>query len=124
MHRWLASGAFALMLAPSVTLADLTRPEQSGRAVVLAEAQEDAPEIVGDAEYGAWLSGECTTCHRVDGTDAGIPTITGLPERQFVRAMRGYQRGARSHQVMEMIAKRLNDEEIAALAAYFATLTP
>jgi len=33
-----------------------------------------------------------------------------------------YKTGARSHQVMGMIAERLGDEEIAALAAYFATV--
>lgn len=86
-----------------------------------------APEIlalVGDAEYGAYLSSECKTCHQTDGSAQGIPSITQWPEDAFVVAMHAYKRKLRPHAVMQMIAGRLNDEEIAALAAYFATIEP
>lgn len=76
--------------------------------------------IRGDAEYGAWLSGECTTCHRADGGDRGIPSILHWPEDRFVIAMHDYRNKRRDHPVMQMIAGRLGDEEIAALAAFFA----
>lgn len=75
--------------------------------------------IVGDPEYGAYLSGECTTCHQADGSVDGIPSITYWPEEDFVVAMHAYKNKQRPHPVMQMIAGRLNDEEIAALAAYF-----
>ena len=78
--------------------------------------------IVGDAEYGEYLSSECTSCHRADGGDDGIPSITLWPEEDFVVAMHAYKTKAREHPVMNMIAGRLGDEEIAALAAYFANL--
>jgi len=84
-----------------------------------------SPEIlalVGDAEYGEYLSSECTTCHRIDGADEGIPSITLWPEQDFVVAMHAYKDKRRAHPVMNMIAGRLNEEEIAALAAYFANL--
>ena len=84
---------------------------------------EDVLAIVGDAEYGEYLSGDCTTCHRLDGSDDGIPNITGWPERAFVTAMHAYKQKAREHPVMQMMAGRLSDEEIAGLAAYFATLS-
>ncbi len=76
-------------------------------------------EFRGDAEYGAWLSGECVTCHQADGGDAGIPSIVRWPADRFVIAMHAYRSGRRDHPVMQMIARRLGDEEIAALAAYF-----
>ncbi len=76
--------------------------------------------IKGDREYGAWLSSECTTCHRADGADKGIPPIVHWPEADFVIAMHHYRSKRRAHPVMQMIAARLGDEEIAALAAYFA----
>ena len=38
--------------------------------------------------------------------------------------MRAYKQGLRPHPVMQMMAGRLDDDQIAALAAYFATLTP
>ena len=75
--------------------------------------------IVGDPEYGEYLSGECTTCHQADGRVDGIPSITYWPEEDFVVAMHAYKNKQRSHPVMQMIAGRLSDEEIAALAAYF-----
>lgn len=78
--------------------------------------------IEGDAEYGAYLSSECTTCHRADGSDQGIPSIVLWPEEEFVAAMHAYKNETRQHPVMNMVAGRLGDEEIAALAAYFATL--
>ena len=83
------------------------------------------PEIFairGNPDYGQYLSTECTTCHQADGSAQGIPSITRWPEDAFVVAMHAYRRKLRPHPAMQMIAGRLNDEEIAALAAYFATL--
>lgn len=78
--------------------------------------------IQGDPEYGEYLSSECTTCHLVDGGNEGIPSITQWPEEDFVVAMHSYKRKLRPHPVMQMMAGRLNDDEIAALAAFFASL--
>ena len=75
--------------------------------------------LVGDVDYGEYLAGECLTCHQPDGEDKGIPSITGWPTEDFVRAMHAYKVKARPHPVMRMIAGSLADEEIAALAAFF-----
>jgi cytochrome c len=78
--------------------------------------------IVGDPAYGQYLSGECTTCHQTNGDAQGIPSITGWPVEDFVIAMHAYRNNVRQNPTMTMMASRLSDEEIAALAAYFATL--
>lgn len=78
--------------------------------------------LKGDPEYGAYLSGECTTCHQAAGGDAGIPSIVYWPEADFVVAMHAYKQKTRPNPVMQMVAGRLGDEEIAALAAYFAQI--
>ena len=78
--------------------------------------------IVGDAEYGEYLSSECLTCHQSSGSNDGIPGITAWPTEDFVIAMHAYKQKFRSHPVMQMMAGRLSDEEIAALAAYFNDL--
>ncbi len=78
--------------------------------------------ITGDPDYGAYLSGECTTCHQVDGGDEGIPSITGWEPADFVTALHAYKNKHRKHPVMQMMAARLSDEEIAALAAYFQNI--
>ena len=75
--------------------------------------------IRGDPDYGAYLAGECTTCHRPDGGEEGIPSITGWPHDDFVIALQAYKRGKRVHPAMQLVAGRLSDEEIAALAAHF-----
>lgn len=83
------------------------------------------PEILaleGDPEYGEYLASECQTCHQVSGANDGIPGISNWPTEDFVVAMHAYKRKLRPHPVMQMMAGRLNDEEIAALAAYFKDL--
>ncbi|MDX1742897.1 MAG: c-type cytochrome [Ruegeria sp.] len=75
--------------------------------------------IQGDPEYGAYLSSECTTCHQIEGGDEGIPSIVFWPDEDFVVAMHAYKDKQRPHPVMQMIAGRLSNDEIAALAAYF-----
>ncbi len=72
-----------------------------------------------DWEYAEFLAGDCMTCHQADGPERGIPEITNLPKEDFLVAMRAYKNKERSHPVMQMMAGRLSDEEIASLAAFF-----
>jgi len=79
--------------------------------------------LVGDAEYGEYLSSECTTCHQASGANDGIPSITGWDLEPFVTAMHAYRAKHRPNEVMQLVAGRLTDEEIAGLAAYFKDLS-
>ena len=88
-----------------------------------AEGVRPAVVIKGDREFGQYLSAECVTCHQVSGRFDGIPPIIGWPENVFVEIMGEYKTHKRENAVMRTLAERLNDEEIAALAAYFASLT-
>lgn len=84
-----------------------------------------APEILaiqGDVEYGEYLGSECKTCHQTSGTNDGIPNIIGLSTDDFATAMHAYREKFRDNPVMQLVANRLDDEEIAALAAYFKDL--
>jgi cytochrome c len=83
---------------------------------------EDVLAIEGDLAWGEYLSSECKTCHQADGAADGIPSITYWPEENFVIAMHAYKQKIRPNPVMQMMAGRLSDEEIAALAAYFAKI--
>lgn len=78
--------------------------------------------LQGDPEYGEYLATECLTCHQADGAADGIPSITLWPEEDFVIAMHSYKNKLRPHPVMQMMAGRLSNEEIAALATYFGAL--
>jgi cytochrome c len=75
-------------------------------------------EMTGDVPYGEYLSSECTACHRATGGE-DIPSIAGLAPSVFITSLAAYRNGEREHPVMNMVASRLGDEEIAALAAYF-----
>ena len=75
-----------------------------------------------DIGYGEYLSGECVTCHSQKGADKGIPAINGLDAEVFASVMHAYKAGDIEHPVMQMVAKRLDAEQIASIAVYFATL--
>lgn len=78
--------------------------------------------MVGDVEYGEYLGSSCVTCHQVDGTDQGLPSITGWPSAAFVTVMHAYKNKHRDNPVMQQHAGALSNEEIAALAAYFESV--
>jgi cytochrome c len=92
-------------------------------AVVLDVATAAGAERVsGDRALGEYLSSECVTCHQATGKFAGIPPIVGWPEASFIDVMKEYQHKKRPNPVMQMIAGRLSEEEIASLAVYFGSL--
>ncbi len=72
--------------------------------------------------YGRHLAQECTGCHRIDGVDNGIPSILGWDAERFVTTLKFYQTGERPNPVMVSVAKSLDDEQLAALAAYYGSL--
>lgn len=86
-------------------------------SVALAQAPD--PQVLALGEH---LSGECTTCHRIDGTDNGIPPIVGWPAEVFVAVMTSYKQGERTNQAMISVAQSLDEPQLAALAAYFGSL--
>jgi cytochrome c553 len=98
-----------------------------GAAVLMLVADASggaAAQAAGDREFGQYLSSECVTCHQASGQYQGIPPIVGWPERSFIEVMHEYKSKKRDNPVMQTIAGKLSDEEIAALAAYFASLGP
>lgn len=92
-----------------------------GMAVLLGGSEASA----GDSDrvaYGEYLSGQCVTCHQASGADKGIPSIIGWDVASFVRVMESYRNRERENPVMQSIARSLTDEDILALASYFATV--
>lgn len=86
------------------------------------ELPADVLAMVGDRDYGEYLSGTCVGCHQIGGEDVGIPSITGWPAEVFMTVMFSYRSKFRQNPVMQQVAGSLNNEEIAALAAYFKDL--
>ena len=78
----------------------------------------------GDVAYGEYLSTACVTCHQLTGIDNGIPSIVGWDQKAFVKTLQSYQAKERENPVMRMITEPMTQEEMEALAAYFATIKP
>ncbi len=79
----------------------------------------------GDKALGEYLSSECVSCHQISGKSAGaIPPIVGLPESHIGAALSEYKSKHRKHDAMNVIASRLSEDDINALAAYFASINP
>ncbi|MEO0938056.1 MAG: c-type cytochrome [Pseudomonadota bacterium] len=115
--------AFCLALVPFGALADDGYSEEDIREIASDYGLSAEPLMLGgDVDYGAYLAGECTTCHQTSGAYDGIPVITGWDALFFKIAMHEYRAKSRENPVMQTVAARLGDEEIAALAAYFAGL--
>ena len=87
-----------------------------------AVAQADLADQIAKADigYGEYLAGECVTCHRKSST--GIPQINGIEAETFVTIMKAYRTKELDNKVMQMMAGRLDDEQIISLAAYFSSL--
>ena len=91
-------------------------------AISNATAQADLADQIAKADigYGEYLAGECVTCHRKSST--GIPQINGIEAETFVTIMKAYRTKELDNKVMQMMAGRLDDEQIVSLAAYFSSL--
>ena len=94
-------------------------------ALLLALAVAHGPTAhAADIALGEYLSGECSSCHRKDGRETGIPAIIGWPVDQFLAVMNAYKTNDRPNRVMQTIAGKLSDKEMEALAAYYGGLKP
>jgi cytochrome c553 len=85
-------------------------------------AAADDKQQAKQLAYGKYLSSQCTSCHRLDGADKGIPSIVGIEADVFVETMKFYQSGARDNPAMVSIAQMLGEDQLKALAAYFGSL--
>ena len=84
------------------------------------------PPGIGAAEStaprGPALADACAACHGPDGHSQGaIPPIDLLTAEEFVAALKAFRTGTRPGTVMNRISKGLDDAEIDATAAYFAS---
>ena len=77
----------------------------------------------GDAQAGKAKAGPCAACHGANGEGkAPNPALAGKSEDQIVQAMKDYKSGKRANAVMKTFAGPLSDQDIANLAAYYASL--
>lgn len=74
------------------------------------------------AEDGARLATACIGCHPVDGKAfPEIPVIAGADAGAIATALEQFRSGERTGDIMNQVAARYSDEQIEALAEYFAS---
>lgn len=80
-----------------------------------------AQDLTGDPEAGRQKAGVCRTCHGLNGY-AKIPIaphIGGENAAYIVHQLTAFRDGTREHEMMTVVAKSLDDQSIADLAAWF-----
>ncbi|WER45850.1 cytochrome C [Cupriavidus sp. WKF15] len=67
----------------------------------------------------------CTSCHGPHGrppAGSPIPALAGRPQSELVSQMQAFKAGTRPATVMHQIANGYSDDQIAAIAAWFAAI--
>ncbi|MFN7026336.1 MAG: c-type cytochrome [Pseudorhizobium sp.] len=81
-----------------------------------------AQTLEGDPEAGRSKAGMCRTCHGLEGL-ARIPIaphIGGESVTYLVHQLAAFRDGTRTHEMMSVVAKSLDDQTIADLAAWYS----
>ncbi|AKM48689.1 Cytochrome c553 [Edwardsiella anguillarum] len=97
--------------------------------LALALALPLAAQAGGDAAAGRQKSASCASCHGVQGQGLTpiYPPLAGLSAQRLVEAMQEYKAGTRhggQAGIMSAYVARLSGQDMADLAAYYASLTP
>lgn len=94
-----------------------------GVLAVLPSVLSPAAYAGGDAASGRAKAMACTACH-VAHDPPEAPHLAGQSESYLAGQLRAFRSGARSHSLMNPIARQLADSDIADLAAYLANQPP
>lgn len=80
----------------------------------------------GDADSAAVRAKKCTFCHGKNGNSkkSNVPSLAGQDAAYLSKAIASYVSGERSHEAMNQVVEKLEEEEIDNLAAWFAQQTP
>ena len=74
-----------------------------------------------DADPVRYLAANCSNCHGTTGrSESAIPSLAGLQKPYFVEQMRLFREGKRPATLMQQISKGYSDQQIEALADYYA----
>ena len=76
----------------------------------------------GDAANGKVLSADCSDCHGEDGLgDEDVPGIAGIDAAVHAQQLADFQSGAVESEMVDYV-EGLSEQDMADLAAYYATL--
>jgi len=75
-----------------------------------------------DANLGRNLAATCANCHGTNGQVRGdvVKPLAGVPADKIVAAFNDFKSGALPATIMHQIARGFSDDQVKAIAAYFA----
>ncbi len=93
-------------------------------AVAVVAAANNA-QAGGDPSAGREKAKVCRTCHGMDGIGRlpHVPNIGGETDFYLTKQLKAFRKGDRRDEQMGIIARNLSDQDIADLAAYYASIT-
>jgi cytochrome c553 len=88
-------------------------------ALAMFTAMQAVGQVADTRSRG--LAATCANCHGTGGVSVGdLPSLAGRPREEIVRMMQEFKSGARQGTIMNQLAKGYTDEQIEALAGWFA----
>lgn len=84
----------------------------------------------GNAAAGSEKNSMCAGCHGIPGYKTAFPEVYSVPKiggqhaAYIVSALQAYKSGERAHPSMRAIAATLSEQDMADLAAYYASPQP
>ena len=94
---------------------------------LVAAGPAGAAQGQGNPDAGRAKSSMCVGCHNIPGYKTAFPAVYSVPKLDgqhasyIVSALRQYKSGERSHPSMRGIAATLSDQDMADLAAFYAS---
>jgi len=95
-------------------------------ALLCAWLGNSAAIAAGDAEAGKAKAAVCSACHGADGKaiQPAYPNLAGQHAEYIEKQLKDYKSGARANAIMGGQVAALSEQDMADLAAYFASMTP
>jgi cytochrome c553 len=109
-----------------LSVAMLAGQAQAGEGHV--HPKEDIPALIKKYSMptGKMLGDNCSACHGTLGREFGeaMPPLAGMSKQSFIHIMKAYRDNRSPSIVMHDVAYVYTDEEIEAMADYFAAQEP
>jgi len=85
----------------------------------------NADTLVGDVKNGQKKAGACVSCHGKDGNSkvGTYPKIAGQHANYITAQLKAFKNGERDNALMKSMVAKLNEQNMADVAAFYATQT-
>lgn len=95
-------------------------------ALALVAAGAASQAAAQDPNYARNLASACFTCHGTDGRSVGgvPPALAGKDKNELLQILKAFKSGTRPATLMQQQAKGYSDQQLEAIAGYFAGAKP